>query len=311
MKFFEYAAPKQRKRGIKYYREGKVRSVEKTSQSVVRGTIRGKDAHYRVRLDLLIPAQSTCSCPYVKKNGDMCKHMVALYFAAFPEELLQKEQTEQPGKDRLREEKIRKRTEAEELVTARVDEMNDLQLKVALRDVVLRGGKQAINLFLKNYVHQTPPFFEMLTYEGVIQEALEYNAPQEQGVARYGRKLSDQIVEPTDFLPSSLIPRLPPNNTKQDYFQAIQRKFCLVYDGAGKVLTDLVLLEKVRKLRVELMCQECCPAYFIIKNKGLVTLATYKPTDRESFVALPGMGERLYEKYGVSFVSVIRAHLDD
>ena len=44
------------------------------------GVVEGSE-DYDVKIDIENPYNSTCSCPY----GDLCKHMVALYFEAFPD----------------------------------------------------------------------------------------------------------------------------------------------------------------------------------------------------------------------------------
>ena len=48
------------------------------------------------------------------------------------------------------------------------------------------------------------------------------------------------------------------------------------------------------------------PAYTIIGNKGLVSLATYRPETREEFIALYGLGETTYNSYGVQFIQAIK-----
>lgn len=40
---------------------------------------------YNIHLDLNHPRKSTCNCPHAEGRRIICKHMVASYFAIFPE----------------------------------------------------------------------------------------------------------------------------------------------------------------------------------------------------------------------------------
>lgn len=74
-------------RGLDYYREGKVLSCKKVSESRFEGSVQGnaKDP-YEVTINLEHPKKSKCTCPRAKDNNVIiCKHKVALYFAANPE----------------------------------------------------------------------------------------------------------------------------------------------------------------------------------------------------------------------------------
>ena len=48
------------------------------------------------------------------------------------------------------------------------------------------------------------------------------------------------------------------------------------------------------------------PAYTIISNKGLVSLATYRPETREEFIELYGLGEATYDMFGTRFIDAIK-----
>ena len=47
-------------------------------------------------------------------------------------------------------------------------------------------------------------------------------------------------------------------------------------------------------------------AYTIISNKGLVSLATYRLTTKEEFVSLYGLGETIYQSFGIKFITAIK-----
>ena len=88
-----------------------------------------------------------------------------------------------------------------------------------------------------------------------------------------------------------------------------QDGFMVVADDDGQILTDMTLLEDLRKLRKQIMVEENKPAYTIINNKGLVSLATYRPESREEFISLYGLGETSYDLYGERFISAIKDYI--
>ena len=70
-------------RGMDYYNNKKVASVEKTSNTTYDGTVKGTKL-YHVHVDLEHPRKSTCTCPFADGRRVICKHMIALYFTAEP-----------------------------------------------------------------------------------------------------------------------------------------------------------------------------------------------------------------------------------
>lgn len=82
--------------------------------------------------------------------------------------------------------------------------------------------------------------------------------------------------------------------------------FSVVVDDDGELITDMELLQYLRNVRTEIMKRENRPAYTIIGNKGLVSLATYRPTSKEEFMQLYGLGETSYDSYGQVFINAIK-----
>ena len=98
-------------RGMDYYNNKKVASVEKTSTTTYDGTVKGTEL-YHVHVDLEHPRKSTCTCPFADGRRVICKHMIALYFTAEPKaaedflkqvEEWEKEEEEQRHYDELRD----------------------------------------------------------------------------------------------------------------------------------------------------------------------------------------------------------------
>ena len=85
--------------------------------------------------------------------------------------------------------------------------------------------------------------------------------------------------------------------------------FQVLVDSEGKVLTDIVLLAKLRKLRTEIAQKLDLPAYCVIQNDVLVRIATDMPVSREEFVAIKGLRDRKYEQCGKEIIQVIREHI--
>ena len=74
-------------RGYEYYKDGKVISYKKLSDSLYTGIVAGsRGKPYEVTINLEHPKRSICDCPHSEGNRRVCKHKVALYFSFFPEE---------------------------------------------------------------------------------------------------------------------------------------------------------------------------------------------------------------------------------
>ena len=84
--------------------------------------------------------------------------------------------------------------------------------------------------------------------------------------------------------------------------------FSVVVDNDGMLITDMGLLHYLRELRAKTAKKEAVPAYAIIKNNGLVSLATYRPATKEEFTSLYGLGEIAYNKYGQLFITAIKEY---
>ncbi len=84
MGLIEVASGESVWRGMDYYEEKKVLSLEETGYEQYDGTVKGQ-AVYQVHLDIEHPRRSTCSCPFAKGRRVVCKHMIAMYFTIRPQ----------------------------------------------------------------------------------------------------------------------------------------------------------------------------------------------------------------------------------
>lgn len=74
-------------RGYEYYTEKKVLSLSQTGENEYIGKVAGNDpVPYQVKINTAHVRQSKCNCPHADGRRVICKHMVALFFAAFPDE---------------------------------------------------------------------------------------------------------------------------------------------------------------------------------------------------------------------------------
>lgn len=68
---------------------------------------------------------------------------------------------------------------------------------------------------------------------------------------------------------------------------------------------DANLFERLRKLRMRLANEQGFPAYIVLSDKVLHSLATIRPHTIDEFGEIPGIGEFKKQKYGKIFVDEI------
>lgn len=74
-------------RGYDYYKENKVENLIETSPGIFTADVKGNSEEpYVVEIDIAHPRKSKCNCPHADGKRIVCTHMMAVYFAAFPEE---------------------------------------------------------------------------------------------------------------------------------------------------------------------------------------------------------------------------------
>ena len=77
-------------RGYEYYEGEKVLSFSQTDEDEYTGQVaRNGPTPYQVKINTSHIRQSKCNCPHADRRRGICKHMVALFFTAFPEEVEQ------------------------------------------------------------------------------------------------------------------------------------------------------------------------------------------------------------------------------
>ena len=86
MSLLTAASGKSVYRGYEYYCAAKVLYVQQINDDEIEGLVKGTAQEpYNIYINLSKVRSSTCDCPFA--NGrKICKHMIAVFFAAFPDE---------------------------------------------------------------------------------------------------------------------------------------------------------------------------------------------------------------------------------
>ena len=72
-------------RGLDYYKKNKIINLKKITDYEYTSAAIGTN-NYNIYLDVSHPRRSTCTCPLSNGKRIICKHIVATFFTAFPEE---------------------------------------------------------------------------------------------------------------------------------------------------------------------------------------------------------------------------------
>lgn len=86
MSFISLPSGKSLWRGYEYFKENRVYYKSNKRASEIEGKVVGNGQTYTVNINIEHPRSSKCNCPHADGKRIICKHMVALYFAAFPQE---------------------------------------------------------------------------------------------------------------------------------------------------------------------------------------------------------------------------------
>lgn len=87
MSFYSIASDKSIWRGYDYYKDGKIRFCDKITDTEFVGVCAGSNGEaYEIYIDTEHPKRSTCTCPHAEGARRCCKHKIALFFTAFPDE---------------------------------------------------------------------------------------------------------------------------------------------------------------------------------------------------------------------------------
>ena len=136
-------------RGLDYYKEHKVNNYKRISNTEYEGVVNGRDdKKYNVFMDIEHPRRSKCNCPHAKDKKIICKHIVALYFTVFTDEvdkfLKEVEETEKEYEEY--EEKIYQKT------IRYINSMSKSELKEALIELLDISPEWVYDRFVRDRV---------------------------------------------------------------------------------------------------------------------------------------------------------------
>ena len=117
---------------------------ENEYSSIVKGT-----NNYNVHLDIEHPRKSSCNCPLANGKRIICKHIVATYFTAFPNEAVSFEEEQ----NRLQEEYEKEQEEEYERAIKYLNRMSRQELIEELIQVFDYGPEWIYNDFVKRNLY--------------------------------------------------------------------------------------------------------------------------------------------------------------
>ncbi len=133
MSILSVASGQSAYRGYEYAQAKKVMHMEQSGEGVIRGTVFGSNGSiYDVVVDVNHPRKSQCNCPHAAGKRIVCKHMVAVYFTAFPAEA--KKYIEEL--EAYWEEEEQRQQEQEDRLIAYIHKMKKSDLQEALLQVL-------------------------------------------------------------------------------------------------------------------------------------------------------------------------------
>ena len=87
MSVLSLASGRSAYRGYEYFRAKKVLPVKIDPAGILHTRVLGSEGTlYEVTVNTAHPRSSSCTCPHAAGRKIVCKHMVAAFFTAFPEE---------------------------------------------------------------------------------------------------------------------------------------------------------------------------------------------------------------------------------
>lgn len=154
MSFVSLASIQSAWLGYEYWRDKKVLCFTKNDDGTYSGAVSGSNGErYQVTINLVHPRKSSCTCPHAAGRQIICKHKVALYFSAFPDEAEEYYcQWELDESDDAYDEEDDKLHEREHQVIRRIQHMKKDELQQALCQLLFNGPTWQFERFIEEHV---------------------------------------------------------------------------------------------------------------------------------------------------------------
>ena len=135
-------------RGYEYAQAKKVLQMEQSAEGVIKATVAGSNSsNYEVIADIAHPRRSQCTCPHAAGKRIVCKHIVAVYFTAFPQEARKYiEELESCWEEEQRQE------EMEDTVIRYVYSLKKSDLQQKLLQVLFEGPDCQFDRFIRENI---------------------------------------------------------------------------------------------------------------------------------------------------------------
>lgn len=149
MSFYSIASSTSIWRGYDYYKNDKILYCDKITKTEFVGVCEGSNEEkYEIYIDTEHPKRSTCTCPHAEGTRRCCKHKIALFFTAFPNEA-------QMYYDELmeyEEEQERYYEEIESKLNSYIDSLKKNELKQLVYDLLYNGPDWQYERFIRDYI---------------------------------------------------------------------------------------------------------------------------------------------------------------
>lgn len=149
MGILDSASGKSAYLGYEYYKDGKVKDLQRAEDGFLTARVLGSgDNVYDVVVDTAHPKRSQCTCPHATGRQVVCKHKVAAYFAAFPEEAKRyiKELEDYWAEEEQRQQEV------EDELDKFVRKMKKSELQEALLGLLYTGPDWQYDRFVKEHM---------------------------------------------------------------------------------------------------------------------------------------------------------------
>lgn len=149
MSFYSIASDKSIWRGYDYYKDGKIRFCDKITNTEFVGACAGSNGEeYEIYIDTEHPKRSTCTCPHAEGTRRCCKHKVALFFTAYPNE------AKQLYNDAMAEieEEEKYSEEMEARVDSYIESLKKSELKQLVYELLYSGPDWQYDEFIREHI---------------------------------------------------------------------------------------------------------------------------------------------------------------
>ena len=159
-------------RGYDYYKQNKVLEIKQESETTFSSLVEGSGGvKYHVCIDIKHPRRSKCDCPHAKDRRIVCKHQMATFFKAFPEEV-KKLEREFVLAEQYEEELENKKEVALENY---LNSLSKEELKLAIYDLLnICPGWVRDNFYVNNVEFNEDDFYDEIDeeFDDVIEESI-------------------------------------------------------------------------------------------------------------------------------------------